>query len=682
MSLETINKMQTLPVFVQKISGSAGDNIASNVFVGKANIFGHDEIANVVFCISCEVNNPSAGEENQDLKKLVGGVYEYFLGKLEGSQDSTFDALKNASLATEDYCKTSDIAASFGVLLFAKNACYVFRTSDTVKVFVFQSGRQVELAIKEGSGQVKSGQIYILGTEEFFKIFDFSELSGGVDLANVVDGVATLITSQEEQSKIAAAFAAIGDEEKEPEATAVEEKEEEKPEEAVEVDKPEEKGESTELALDSASEPEKSEDVKEERREEVLETALAEESTVPNAEVEKVDEARSEIDTQVEEEGEEERARFNLLGLISGVALRLLGEVKRLRGGDVGAILRLRRNIVIIAILIFVILGTSVFIAQRNKQNREKDAAIEGYLTSASSNLSAAEAIIEINKARARDLLISADRDVKSALEVDSKNEKALSLAASIANRLKETEQASGVSFSTFADVGEEINSILLSDSDMVVVGEGQIFVVDSEGEEKTKIKISSGVRDASVYDRKAFVVLGDKIIKVNLSDSKSEEVIRRGNIGDIGVFVGNIYLLAGNTVLKMVPVENGYSNPTDYLTTSGLGDKSNMAIDGSIWLTAGSKIQKYTRGEKEDFEISGLVGGTGEFSLIYTSVDIDNLYVVDQTNSALLVIGKDGNYKKVYQSTEFSKATSVLVDNSEKKMYLSVGSRILSADL
>ena len=61
----------------------------------------------------------------------------------------------------------------------------------------------------------------------------------------------------------------------------------------------------------------------------------------------------------------------------------------------------------------------------------------------------------------------------------------------------------------------------------------------------------------------------------------------------------------------------------------------------------------------------------------------MDNLYVVDAANEALLAIGKDdGILKKSYQAKEFGKATGLVVDEQAGKIYISVDNKILVADL
>ena len=54
----------------------------------------------------------------------------------------------------------------------------------------------------------------------------------------------------------------------------------------------------------------------------------------------------------------------------------------------------------------------------------------------------------------------------------------------------------------------------------------------------------------------------------------------------------------------------------------------------------------------------------------------------MDHANSAVLVVAKDGTYKKSYQSKEFAKLTSIMVDETSGKMYITSGDKIMVAGL
>ena len=99
------------------------------------------------------------------------------------------------------------------------------------------------------------------------------------------------------------------------------------------------------------------------------------------------------------------------------------------------------------------------------------------------------------------------------------------------------------------------------------------------------------------------------------------------------------------------------------------------MAIDGSVWVTAGGKILKYTRGVKENFEISGVEGMSGD--VIYTDDETEKLYVLDAANGRVVVLAKTGEYESQYMSEEMKKATGLVVDGKAGKIYLLAGSKV-----
>ena len=183
-----------------------------------------------------------------------------------------------------------------------------------------------------------------------------------------------------------------------------------------------------------------------------------------------------------------------------------------------------------------------------------------------------------------------------------------------------------------------------------------------------------------------AYILTGDAVFEVDLGvgrQSEPKKIVAGQVADDLVVFLGNIYLLSFEGIAKFVPIEAGYSGPQVYLDEKvKFAPDSTMAIDGSVWVASGNKIFKFLRGVRQDFEISGLTSTAGEFGMIYTNADLDNLYVVDRINAALLVIDKNGVYQKVYQAEEFGKAADLVVDEVGERMYLAIDNKILEAGL
>ena len=385
------------------------------------------------------------------------------------------------------------------------------------------------------------------------------------------------------------------------------------------------------------------------------------------------------------EEGQRVKGSGLALGaknLFAKASNALVLEIRKIKSGEGLAILRLRRNLVLVVAVILIILAISAGFAVKGKKDRQTAAAFNDYLLTASTKFSEGEAILTLNRDRSREILVQAQDEVNKALSINPKDTKALELKGKIDAKLKDSENLSGLSFSVLAEASEPLVTLATLGKNIVGAGSGNLFIFDSAGKSVGEV---AGVSQKSVFgfNDSVFILADDGVYKVNLASEKSEKVAEGKNAFDVVVFVGNVYLLSTSTIYKYVPVEGGYVASADYLQGTNFDNSSRMAIDGSVWVTAGEKIFRYLKGVDQNFAISGLSSANGQFGKIYTTADMDNLYVVDTANKALLVIGKDdGIFKKSYQAKEFGSATGLVVDESAGKIYISVDNKILQADL
>lgn len=344
--------------------------------------------------------------------------------------------------------------------------------------------------------------------------------------------------------------------------------------------------------------------------------------------------------------------------------------------------LRLRRNLAVLALLVVLVLVASTTWTIRQQDQREKLRSFNTHYSVASSKYQEGVAIVQLNRLRARELLIEADRQIKIALEIKSDSQEASRLASDITAKLKETEGAGGVKFEVVFAGDWPFNSLAVFGKQSVGITSSKVVVIDV-GDKSTSIEEVSLARSGYVYDNKAFILTDGGVFRIDLKNRDTSEIIKESKGLDIAVFLGNVYLLELNGILKFVPIEGGYSDASSYLNEKNeFGESARFAIDGSIWVSSEDSIFNFLRGERQDFSISGLTSEPGSFSAIYTNAGLENLYVIDKANSTLLVIGKDGIYKKSYQGAEFSKAADLVVDETETKIYLVVDNRLLSADL
>jgi hypothetical protein len=107
------------------------------------------------------------------------------------------------------------------------------------------------------------------------------------------------------------------------------------------------------------------------------------------------------------------------------------------------------------------------------------------------------------------------------------------------------------------------------------------------------------------------------------------------------------------------------------------------IAIDGDVWvLDRDGTISLYRQGAPVNFNVSGLVAEISDAVAIDTEIESENIYVLDRSNSRVLVIGKNGDYKEQYEWAGISGVSDMAVVESLGKILLLSGSNIYEIEL
>ncbi len=163
-----------------------------------------------------------------------------------------------------------------------------------------------------------------------------------------------------------------------------------------------------------------------------------------------------------------------------------------------------------------------------------------------------------------------------------------------------------------------------------VIAGKGEgLGWVDVAGDaSKMMVLNSSGIRDS---------VSGQDLVKF---DAAVVKPIAMGRFG------GNIYLLdQGNKELfKYAAVGEGFGERARWLKQDQVlgGVPVDMAIDSDIWsVTESGQVEKFRRGSKEQFSLSGLANGL-KISRVAIEQDGDKLALLDNSSGVVAICSKD----------------------------------------
>lgn len=153
------------------------------------------------------------------------------------------------------------------------------------------------------------------------------------------------------------------------------------------------------------------------------------------------------------------------------------------------------------------------------------------------------------------------------------------------------------------------------------------------------------------------------------------------------GMFAGNVYLLdkGEGTIWQYPGLTAGVGTRRRWLANQKtLNTKAmDMAIDGDVWvLSDDGGIERYRRGAKENFTVTGMGLGFKQVAAIFTSEEVPDLYVLDQGNGRVVVLSKDGVYQKQYAWKGFSAVTDIVVLPLEKALLGISGSSLYRISL
>lgn len=247
----------------------------------------------------------------------------------------------------------------------------------------------------------------------------------------------------------------------------------------------------------------------------------------------------------------------------------------------------------------------------------------------------------------------------------------------------------------TFPDGSEEDKKI----EELLTKVNGQITTGSEKGNtnaaevDKSESKILSYEIDnpSAMYftQNKDFVYFTDGagVSKIDKGNNTKEKIIDKSwkTEGGIGVFGSNIYVLdKSNGILKFVPSEDKYSE-NKYFSKDApdLGSAQAIGIDGSIYILFNDgSIQKYTKGAKDDFEISGIDKNMSSPTKIFTNDDFDNIYILDNGNSRIVVLDKKGKFIASYQTGVIKTAKDIDVNEEEKKIFILSSSKVYKIDI
>lgn len=319
-----------------------------------------------------------------------------------------------------------------------------------------------------------------------------------------------------------------------------------------------------------------------------------------------------------------------------------------------------KRVLLTIGVILLLVFAGSVWLAVKSQNDSKIKALYEKTYVAAQRKFEEGESLLGLNQALARDSFLSAKtilEEGKSRFPKGSYEEKKV-------NEL----------FSKIEKVLSETSGIIAASA----------IEVDSDESEFLSVRNEPGILYVAKEEDKLYSLSADEVkdpTKVIIENDKDWV-----SPGGLGAYLGNIYVLdkSNDQIVKFVATTGDDYGKADYFKTKPeLGSATAIAIDGSIWvLHKTGDLIKFTRGEKDNFEISGLDKAFSSPTRIFTNVDFNNVYILDNGNSRIVVIDKEGKYVAQYQASILKGAKDFEVLEEDKKILVLSSGKIYQIDL
>jgi hypothetical protein len=357
---------------------------------------------------------------------------------------------------------------------------------------------------------------------------------------------------------------------------------------------------------------------------------------------------------------------------------------------------RSQKTLFTVALLLLIILGVSVFFGMKQRKNAGFSPQAVSLLEQARSKKEEGEALKTLNPAKSQQLLNESLALVGEIEKLGGQNEEFLKFKQGLANVLAGSLQEYQVEGEFFFDLElikaeAKGDQLLLADDQLVVLDKSQKAVYQiGLADKKSTILFGGekfeGIKFLSSVGEDFYVLTNDGILKGN---KLSEIVIPKdedwGEITAMAGFSGSLYLLDKSGEIWKYPItEEGFGTKQKWLKESvDLSLAKDLAIDGSLWvLNQNGQIFKFLQGNKDAFALSGLNKPLLEPAALFTDFESENLYVLDKGNARVVVLDKSGESQAQYNWVQASGAQDLVFQESEKRLFLLSGSKIYQLSL
>ena len=356
------------------------------------------------------------------------------------------------------------------------------------------------------------------------------------------------------------------------------------------------------------------------------------------------------------------------------------------------------KNIILISLLILVLILGSFF---ANKEKREEIELAKETLNNIELNIIKAESFLRLkNTNQANNLLQEAWQDLLPIIKTPLK-EKANILKEKIEENLFSINKLEKISEpEIFLDLKERLSFIpqktgISNDYIYFFNSYSSNLYFCSFGKECSLVSAEKNLNLSTKFDKNSIIFFSKPNSLIFFEEDKFKDSLainlpyKDCTFTNLSSFKSNIYFLdnkSGQIIKYHLSKEKVDYNPPPTLemkeklkptfwfskNQEKLFEAKSMTIDGSIWvLSKDNSINQYFAGNFQKTLKLNFFPYPENFLKIFTSPNLSYLYILEPSQSRIIIINKSGEIIKQYQSEKFDNLLDFTVSEDEKTIYL-----------
>ncbi|MEK9181253.1 MAG: hypothetical protein AAB871_03395 [Patescibacteria group bacterium] len=191
---------------------------------------------------------------------------------------------------------------------------------------------------------------------------------------------------------------------------------------------------------------------------------------------------------------------------------------------------------------------------------------------------------------------------------------------------------------------------------------------------------ILSGAYVAS-EDSMLFVSIMGNFFKLNAATqelapmfSTDTRELEERNLSGLKFYAGRFYSVdkTNSQILRIASANGNSSIIESWLKTPfDFSLAEDLAVDGNIFVLLPDSVVKFSKGQKQDFNLAVLSQPLENAKRIFTSANYQYIYITEPENSRILIFSKQGDLATQLVSDKFSDLKDIWVDEPNKMMYV-----------